>query len=60
MARLRNLLDAKDGTSFGVIKNRLNNYKPEDILKCLEKMGARKETETHKFNKKTIEKWFLC
>lgn len=63
MAKITKYISSDHGETFGVIKNRLRKYKPEDIQKALEHMeksgAAKKETTTHQTNGKQSDRWFF-
>lgn len=63
MAKITKYISKDHGEKVGVIKNRLRRYKPEDVVKALEKMEAagmaRRETSKAKNNGKVSERWYF-
>jgi len=63
MARITKIISKDHGETFGVIKNRLRRYKPDDVRTALGKMTdaghVRKHEERHPVNGKVSERWFL-
>ena len=63
MANITKIISADHGETFGVIKNKLRRYKPEDVKRCLEIMEEKniccKESTKHPKNGKMIERWFF-
>ena len=63
MAKITKYISKDHGEKVGVIKNRLRRYKPEDVVKALEKMEAagmaRRETTKAKNNGKVSERWYF-
>lgn len=63
MAKITKYISSDHGEKIGVIKNRLRQYKPEDVVKALEMMeatgAARRETTKAKNNGKTTERWYF-
>lgn len=61
-AKISKLISKDHGETFGVIKNRLRSYKPEDVQKALDLMvsrgQARKEETKHPSNGTTVTRWF--
>jgi len=62
-AKITKYISKDHGERVGVIKNRLRRYKPEDVVKALEKMEAagmaRRETTKAKNNGKVSERWYF-
>lgn len=63
MAKITKYISDDHGETFGVIKNRLRGYKPEDVQKALDLMAAngtaRKEVKQHPKTKKEIIRWYF-
>lgn len=63
MAKITKVISKDHGETFGVIRNRLRMYKPDDVQKALDRMAdagiAKKETRTHPKSKAQIERWFF-
>jgi len=63
MAKITSVIDKEHGETFGVIRNRLRRFKPDDIKKALDKMAeagmVRIDTNDHPANKRTVERYFF-
>jgi hypothetical protein len=61
MAKITKVIGKDHGETFGVIANRLRNYKKEDVRKALETMKdggvAALEVTEHPRTKKPVERW---
>lgn len=62
MAKITKIISSDHGETFGVIKNRLRKYKPEDVQKALDTMVsgsvAKKEQILHPKTKKSYDRYF--
>lgn len=63
MAQITKIISKDHGETFGVIKNRLRKYKPEDVQKALDLMIGntlvRKEITLHKQSRKEVVRYFF-
>lgn len=62
MAKITKIISKDHGETFGVIKNRLRKYKPEDVQKALDAMVsgsvAKKQRTEHPKTKKEVIRYF--
>lgn len=63
MAKITKVISSDHGETFGVIKNRLRQFKPDDVRAALDKMTAagvvRLEKTHHKVTKKEVERFYF-
>lgn len=63
MANITKVISSDHGETFGVIKNKLRRYKPEDVKRALEKMVENgicdKKVTKHPKNGREVERFFF-
>lgn len=63
MANITKIISADHGETFGVIKNKLRKYKPDDVKRALEKMIEKgicdKKVTKHPKNGREVERYFF-